>query len=199
MSKSNSFRSFSTNKNLLLLILIVIFVISSVIFYLRLSMLNQFLARISYVHTVYLSNNQTKKIIYVKSKDQPGEDVLLTNSSFDPNTAIIISSSLSPSDLRQQTVNYYNKTYFIQGYSTGEGCKDYLIFDEDGKIISKALLQEIDKSQLSIPYICIGSIQDLRDDGKLTLLVSQTNPPQKEYILEIDITSGKLKQVLPKP
>lgn len=167
--------------------------------YLRLSKLNSFLEGISYVHNVYLPNNQIKKVIYLRGKNFAGENILLTDRSFNPDSAITIATGLTPGDLRQQTVNFYNKAYFVLGYSTGEGCGDYLIFDEDGKVITKALFQQVDKSKLSINYICDGSIQDLREDGKLTLKVSQSNPPQQEATIEIDITTGKLKNVLPKP
>lgn len=171
----------------------------AILFYLKFNKLDTFVKGISELRIIRSYNNEKvqKLVYYTGPKSTP--KVFLVNNAFDPQTAkeISIPGVASLVDLKEQSVHFYKMNYFVLPYSTGEGGSDYLIFDQDGKIITNALLQSIDKNQLPISRIWGSSIVTLEENGTVVLMISADNPPIKQYYAKFDITTGKLKDISP--
>lgn len=144
-----------------------------------------FLGKIDQVYPVRLSDI-SKKIVYYEIPDYYGTKILLTDNNVNKLTATEIATLTAAQSLRIQNVNFYNRSYLIIPYGIGEGFIDYFIADENGRVITNSLLQDNDmlvKSNHS------STIQDLREDGSLTL---NMNDPKQLAIF--DITTGKFKR-----
>lgn len=173
--------------------LVVLYVVLAILFYLKIVRLNEFLKGVYQVRIIHsYSGDKVQKMVYYS--DVNSSKIILTNNTLDPQNAIEL-PFVPEIDFTEVSVPFYKNNYFVIRYGIGEGGSDFLIFDQNGKIITRALIQNTDKSQLLVPSpnfyepLIIGPI----GYDAIMNLKFVSNPPDKDYYASFDITTGKLK------
>lgn len=188
--------TYKTGIKIIVVCLFIFLLTFTILLYLKLNRLNAFLKGIYQVRIIRsYSGDKVQKLVYYSDKKSMPK-TLLTNEALDPQGAIELPLWFPEEDFKEQEIPFYKKNYFVIKYGGVEGGSDYLIFDQDGKVITKALIANTDKSQLPIQNVFSSSIIGLiREDGILTLQISEGKSPIKQYYARFDITTGKLKSV----
>lgn len=191
--------SYGTGIKILAACVFVLLSVLIVLYYFKFNRLQFFLKGVYQVRIIRsYSSDKVQKLVYYS--DSKSSKTLLTNSTLDQQTAIEL-PSVPETDFLEVSVPFYKNNYFVIRYGIGEGGSDFLIFDQNGKIITRALIAEADKSQLQIPtpYFYEPSIVGQIGYDAILTLKFPSNLTGKSYYATFDITTGKLKNVTSQP
>ncbi|MBI3486230.1 hypothetical protein HY025_04825 [Candidatus Daviesbacteria bacterium] len=163
----------------LLITLTLVSLLLAIYFYWKYNSQQRFLTHLWDVQRVGQINKKIANYIDANNK------ILLLDDSLNEFSAKVVVEGIvfDSNTIRIQNVPFYQKTYFIVPYGLGEGGRDYLIFDSDGRVITKTLLYDLGELNPS-------EISNVRDDGTLYLKVFKDKSALE---LKVDFTTGKLK------
>lgn len=177
--------SHSLQRNLLLIAVVLLSILAFFTYY-------QYQKQLEFQRsvTIVAPFGVSKRIVYATDPKKTGNQIYIADKQMDLSSLVEVNAHIGPPEY--PILGFVeNKEYAVILYGSVEGTFDYLIFDEDGKIITESLIgNNFDITNSGFPNLMSDSAK-LGFDGILTM--EQDINGQKKLV-RFDITTGKLKK-----